>query len=185
MPPLPYHSSKPTTRQQQQLEWELRLAPAHFGREIKREIRERLIQERRGATLENGAVIVEVLDVADDDMGEGHLDPLTGEAKYHVTYEALLFRFFKGEVCDGVVTTCQQHGFYAHMGPSDDMFVSSRYMPTEYKFKRESDSWETDADDGEAPSVIKAGTEVRVKVESSNPPFGTINEDYLGDLSPE
>lgn len=57
-------------------------------------------------------------------IGHGLLMPTTGTAEFNVEYQALVFKPYKNEVVDGVVTTVNKMGFFAEVGPLQ-VFVSS------------------------------------------------------------
>ena len=55
--------------------------------------------------------IVCVLDSMNIDVGKGRIIPSTGMAEFEVKYRAVVWKPFKGEVVDAVVTTVNKMGF--------------------------------------------------------------------------
>jgi len=57
----------------------------------------------------------------------------SGFAKFHVTFECIVFRPFKNEVLDCVVTSVNKMGFFAEAGPMQ-VFVSNYLIPEDMAF---------------------------------------------------
>ena len=100
-----------------------------------------------------------------------------------VEYTAILFRPFRNEVLDAIVTTASDEtGFFSKVGPLS-VFVSRHAMPEDISFDAVSgDSWKSD--DGEI--TIRKGSIVRLRIlgltieAGSISAVGTIKDDYLG-----
>jgi DNA-directed RNA polymerase II subunit RPB7 len=71
--------------------------------------------------------------VAITTMGRGLLQPGTGLAKFDIEYSAVVFKPFKNEVVDGIVSTVNKIGFWADVGPLQ-VFVSQHLIPHFLKF---------------------------------------------------
>ena len=113
----------------------------------------------------------------------------TGDVCYKVKYEALLFRPFKNEVIDAVVTNVVEIGLFAHVGPLR-VFVSQHLFTPDLNgsdgegggFKGDQNAWVS----GDNEVHIKEGCGLRLKimgvtVEDNNiQAVGTFNDDYLG-----
>ena len=82
---------------------EIDLHPSHFGTKLKATVRQRLMKEKEGTSVDQYGYVVYVVAIDDEDIGAGVVDSTTGYAKFVVRYLALLFRPFKNEVCDAVV----------------------------------------------------------------------------------
>lgn len=67
-----------------------------------------------------------MLELADEDVIPGKIDNDSGSVSVTVCYQALLFRPFKNEVMDAIVSVCNENGFFAKVGPLQ-IFVS-RYV---------------------------------------------------------
>ena len=59
-------------------------------------------------------MIVAVLSI--DDISEPKIVPGTGFAQYNVGYRAIVWRPFKGEVVDGMVSSVVANGFFVDVG---------------------------------------------------------------------
>ena len=98
-------------------------------------------------------------------------------------YTAILFRPFRNEVLDAIVTTASDEtGFFSKVGPLS-VFVSRHAMPEGISFDAVSgDCWKSD--DGEI--TIREGSIVRLRIlgltieAGSISAVGTIKDDYLG-----
>ena len=61
-------------------------------------------------------------------------DDGTARAKYHVEFECIAFRPFKGEVLDATVTQVNKFGFFAEAGPLN-LFVSNQLIEDDMAFE--------------------------------------------------
>jgi len=120
-------------------------------------------------------------------IGKGKIREGTGSAVFHVQYTCLVFRPFKGEVLDAVVSSvnkveqtgsvtlcdislvgkCQaealfalQMGFFAEAGPLQ-IFVSQHLIPSHYRVEITDDA-AFESEENAPP--IKAGASVRVRL---------------------
>ncbi|KAL8140034.1 hypothetical protein V2J09_006055 [Rumex salicifolius] len=64
-----------------------------------------------------------------DKIGEGKVRPHTGDVLFPVDFTCLTFRFFRGEIIEGVVTKILKHGVFLSCGPVETVFVSAKKMP--------------------------------------------------------
>ena len=161
----------------------LTLSPKHFGSGLRETLKKQLRHEVEGTCSGKHGYIVCVTHIKD--MGKGRIQVATGKATFHVKYQCVAFRPFKGEVVDCVVTQINKMGFFADAGPFA-IFVSSNLIPEDYEF--------TSSDQG--PSFISGdqdvaivrNCEVRVRIVGTRVDateifgIGTIKEDYLGVL---
>ena len=67
------------------------------------------------------------------DIGKGVLQSNSGYAQFKIQYKAIVFKPFKNQVVDGIVTTVNKIGFWADIGPLK-VFVSSHLIPSYFKF---------------------------------------------------
>ena len=51
------------------------------------------------------------------DISDGRIQDTSGEVIYKVKFNALVFRPFKGEILDGIVTDVHSDGFHLQSGP--------------------------------------------------------------------
>ncbi|KAI9144738.1 RNA polymerase Rpb7 [Paraphysoderma sedebokerense] len=167
-----------------ELQHTINLHPSNFGPTLKEQLEKRLYAEVEGSCSGRFGYIISVVDVAN--VGKGKIFPGMGVAQYNITYRAIVFKPFKGEVVDAVITTVNKMGFFAEVGPLT-IFVSTHLIPDSYKFDANSNP----------PSYIDVsydqklckGSHVRIKIVGTRIDatqifaIGTIKEDYLG-LSP-
>lgn len=59
------------------------------------------------------------------DMGRGKIIPNDGSAEFEVKYKAIVWRPFRGEVVDGIVSNVQALGIFVDVGPLN-VFISHR-----------------------------------------------------------
>ena len=52
-----------------------------------------------------------------EEIGDGIVKDGTGDVLFDVKYQAVVFRPFKGEVLDGVVTEVNEHIIHVNVGP--------------------------------------------------------------------
>lgn len=76
--------------------------PQFLGRNLLQHVKDQLVSEVQGMSLDDAGFIIAVLRV-NDEMQRGVIDHLTGFVKYRVAYSALMFRPFKNEVLDATV----------------------------------------------------------------------------------
>eukprot|EP01103_Thecamoeba_quadrilineata_P010111 TRINITY_DN2098_c0_g1_i1.p1 TRINITY_DN2098_c0_g1~~TRINITY_DN2098_c0_g1_i1.p1 ORF type:complete len:118 (-),score=20.35 TRINITY_DN2098_c0_g1_i1:133-486(-) len=116
----------------------------------------------------------------------GKVQEGTGFVSFPVTYTAIVFRPFKGEVVDAVVTQVNKMGFFAEVGPLQ-VFVSKHLIPSDMTFDpqkpvacfvSEDESIKIAKDDEVRLKII--GTRVDATEIFS---IGSIKEDYLGPIS--
>jgi DNA-directed RNA polymerase II subunit RPB7 len=104
-----------------QLEHDIKLHPKFFGRKMNEILIKRLHTEVEGTCTGRYGYIICVTTV--DSIGQGSIIEGTGLAKFTIKYKAIVFRPFKGEVMDAIVTQVNQMGFFAEVGPLQ-VFVS-------------------------------------------------------------
>ena len=144
-----------------QLSRELLLHPMHFGPKLHDIIRLRLIEEVEGASLGKHGYVITVTEVRDEDIGKGVIEDNSGHVCFNVKYRAILFRPFKNEVLDAVVTVVNPLGFFADVGPLQ-VFVSRHAMPSDLHngFDHENNAWISDDREVE----ITKGCGIRLKI---------------------
>ena len=74
-----------------------------------------------------------------DTNGPGMIQPGRGFVVYPVEYKAIVFRPFKGEVLDAVVSTVNKIGIRCEIGPLT-CFISRHSIPTNMEFDQNSSS---------------------------------------------
>lgn len=96
-----------------ELEHRIDLHPSFFSSSARQFIEEKLFQDVEG-TNTGTLMIIAVLQI--DDVSEPKIVPGTGFAQYNVGYRAIVWRPFKGEVVDGLVTSVVNNGFFVEVG---------------------------------------------------------------------
>jgi DNA-directed RNA polymerase II subunit RPB7 len=100
----------------------VQLHPMYFGPRMQEFVELRLRTEVEGSCSGRFGYIVVVLRV--NEISRGRVIPNLGLADFHVRYTAVVFKPFKGEVQDGIVTTVNKMGFFVDVGPLQ-VFVST------------------------------------------------------------
>jgi len=167
---------------------DVKLHPRYFGGGIKEILRNQLVEQVEGTCSGRFGFIICVTKILDDkDVKlEGILDPSSGYANYHVKYVAIVFRPFKGEVLDAIVTNACKEGFFAEAGPLQ-IFVSTHQMSDNYIFDAESNPPAyISADPQEGEERLTVDSIVRLKIVGTRLDatkiyaIGTIAGDCLG-----
>jgi DNA-directed RNA polymerase II subunit RPB7 len=96
-----------------ELEHRIDLHPSFFSSSAMQFIKDKLYQDVEG-TNTGTHMIIAVLQI--DDVSEPKIAPGTGFAQYNVGYRALVWRPFRGEVVDGLVTSVVHNGFFVDVG---------------------------------------------------------------------
>jgi DNA-directed RNA polymerase II subunit RPB7 len=116
-------------------------------------------------------------------VGEGKITTDgTARATFHIKYDCIAFRPFKGEVLDAVVTQVNKFGFFAEAGPLQ-LFVSNALITEDMKFDSSGENCYVSEDQ---QIRIQRDCEVRVRIVGmridANDIFciATIKDDYLG-----
>lgn len=175
------------------------LHPSYFGPNVKDYLVSRLNEEEEGRCTGDHFVIC-VMDMVD--IGEGRVIPGSGQAEYEIKYRAIIWKPFRGETVDAIVTSVKPAGLFTLAGPlsvfiarkvSDSTSMSFGYRSnvlTEFKNIPSDIKWEPNSvppcyTDG-ADQTISPGTSLRLKILGVKPDvaainaIGTIKEDYLG-----
>jgi DNA-directed RNA polymerase II subunit RPB7 len=76
--------------------------PSYFGPKLHEHIETRLHADVQGTCTGQYGFVIAVLEIVD--VGNGIVLPGNGQAEFIITYKAVVFKPFKGEVLDGVVT---------------------------------------------------------------------------------
>ncbi|VDP05962.1 unnamed protein product [Soboliphyme baturini] len=163
------------------LEHEILLHPRYFGPQLLETVKQKLFTEVEGTCNGEYGFVIAVTSI--DNIGSGLIQPGRGFVVYPVKYKAIVFRPFKGEVVDAIVTQVNRVGMFCEVGPLS-LFVSKHCIPPEMNF-----------DPNSAPPcfrnkddtiLIKERDVVRVKVIGTRVDatdifaIGTLMDDYLG-----
>ena len=96
-----------------ELEHRIDLHPSFFNSEAHKYIETKLYQDVEG-TNTGTVMIIAVLGI--DETSEPKIAPGTGFAQYNVSYRAIVWRPFRGEVVDGMVSSVVNNGFFVDVG---------------------------------------------------------------------
>lgn len=99
---------------------EVTIHPSYFNSDASRIVLDRLRSDIEG-TIEGTLMVIRIVDV--EDISEPKLQPGTGMAVYHLHYRAIVWRPFRGEVVDGLVSSVVNNGFFVDVGALS-VFVS-------------------------------------------------------------
>lgn len=124
------------------LEHEVLLHPRYFGPQLLETVKQKLYTEVEGTCTGKYGFVIAVTLI--DNIGPGLILPGQGFVVYPVKYKAIVFRPFKGEVLDAVVTQVNKVGMFAEIGPLS-CFISHhvsinrihfywQYVPSNYIF---------------------------------------------------
>ncbi|OEJ84123.1 DNA-directed RNA polymerase II subunit RPB7 [Hanseniaspora osmophila] len=148
---------------------------------MKQFLRTKLLQDVEGTCTGKFGYILCVLDCNNIEIERGRILPNDGSAEFNVKYRAVVWKPFKGEVVDGIVSTCTDLGFEVDVGPLN-VFVSKYLMPEDLFFNSASNppSYQS------SEQIISKGSRIRLKIVGTKSgvnsiyAIGSIKEDYLG-----
>lgn len=121
-----------------------------------------------------------------DNIGAGLIQPGQGFVVYPVKYKAIVFRPFKGEVLDAVVTQVNKVGLFTEIGPLS-CFISRHSIPQDMSFDPNSNPPCYKTADEEM--VVQQDDEIRLRIVGTRVDasdifaIGTLMDDYLGLVS--
>ncbi|KAL8275045.1 hypothetical protein Esti_001101 [Eimeria stiedai] len=162
--------------------WEsVALRPAQLGPEYLSCIEALLRQQVEGKCLQSVGYVVCVIRVLQN--MPGRIQDSTGFVVVAAKYQAIVFKPFKEEVLDAVVTDVNKLGLFAQCGPLK-VFVSRASLPSSYTFQEE----EAVPSFSDGSVALRTGGEIRLKLlgvrfdASQIFAVATINADYLGPI---
>ncbi|GFW45714.1 DNA-directed RNA polymerase II subunit RPB7 [Trichonephila clavipes] len=163
------------------LEHEILLHPRYFGPQLLETVKQKLFTEVEGTCTGKHGFVIAVTTI--DNIGAGFIQPGRGFVVYPVKYKAIVFRPFKGEVLDAVVTQVNKVGLFTEIGPLS-CFISRHSIPSDMKFDPNSNPPCYRTEDEEV--VIQQDDEIRLKIVGTRVDatdifaIGTLMDDYLG-----
>lgn len=163
------------------LEHEILLHPRYFGAQLLETVKQKLFNEVEGQCNGKHGFVIAVTTI--DNIGSGLIQSGSGFVTYPVKYKAIVFRPFKGEVLDGVVTQVNKVGIFTEIGPLS-CFISRHSIPADMTFDANSSPpcYKTQDED----VVIQQDDEIRLKIVGTRIDatdifaIGTLMDDYLG-----
>lgn len=97
-----------------EMERVVNLHPSYFDKDTHKYITDTLYSDVEG-TVAGQYYIVCVVSVID--ISEPRVLPGSGFAEYTISFQAVVWRPFKGEVCDGMVSSVSATGIFVDIGP--------------------------------------------------------------------
>ncbi|KAL8239521.1 hypothetical protein R6Q59_016088 [Mikania micrantha] len=143
------------------LERNMQLHPRHFGRDLREKLVSKLMKDVEGTCSGRHGFVVAITGI--ENVGKGLIRDGTGFVTFPVKYQCVVFRPFKGEILEAVVSMVNKMGFFAEAGPVQ-IFVSNHVK-------------------------IQKDSEVRLKIIGTRVDateifcIGTIKDDFLGVIS--
>ncbi|KAH1236464.1 DNA-directed RNA polymerase II subunit RPB7 [Glycine soja] len=177
------------------LERNMQLHPRYFGRNLRDNLVSKLMKDVEGTCSGRHGFVVAVTGI--ENIGKGLIRDGTGFVTFPVKYQCVVFRPFKGEILEAVVTMVNkfveivvydiwvlfvQMGFFAEAGPVQ-IFVSNHLIPDDMEFQS-GDMPNYTTSDGSVK--IQKDSEVRLKIIGTRVDateifcIGTIKDDFLG-----
>lgn len=103
-----------------EMERVVNLHPSYFDKDTHSYITRTLYQDVEGTNTGNFYIVCVVSVI---DISEPRVLPGSGFAEFTIMFQAVVWRPFKGEVCDGMVSSVVSNGFFVDVGPLN-VFVS-------------------------------------------------------------
>lgn len=164
-----------------EMEERIPLHPSYFSSEAPDSIKELLYKKKEG-TNTGTMMIVRIIGILE--ISEPKVMPGTGMAMYTISYRAVVWQPFRGEVVDGEVSQVVNNGFFVDVGALS-VFVSKAMIPSSLKFSMEGATPSFADNEGQ---TVEAGSQVRLRIKGIRSELnqmyaiGSIREDYLGPL---
>ncbi|KAL9251972.1 DNA-directed RNA polymerase II subunit RPB7-like protein [Drosera capensis] len=167
------------------LERNMQLHPRHFGARLREKLITKLMKDVEGTCSGRHGFVVAITGI--ESVGKGLIREGTGFVTFPVKYQCVIFRPFKGEILEAVVTMVNKvglvlMGFFAEAGPVQ-IFVSNHLIPDDMEHQS-GDIPNYTTSDGSVK--IQKDTEVRLKIIGTRVDateifcIGTIKDDFLG-----
>ncbi|KAH0937410.1 hypothetical protein HID58_004871 [Brassica napus] len=162
------------------LERNMQLHPRFFGRNLRENLVSKLMKDVEGTCSGRHGFVVAITGI--ESVGKGLIRDGTAFVTFPVKYQCVVFRPFKGEILEAVVTLVNKMGFFAEAGPVQ-IFVSKHLIPDDMEFQA-GDMPNYTTSDGSVK--IQKECEVRLKIIGTRVDateifcVGTIKDDFLG-----
>ncbi|KAF7129236.1 hypothetical protein RHSIM_Rhsim10G0155000 [Rhododendron simsii] len=147
------------------LERNMQLHPRHFGRDLREKLVAKLMKDVEGTCSGRHGFVVAITGI--ESVGKGLIRDGTGFVTFPVKYQCVVFRPFKGEILEAVVTMVNKDygdrivascgirmGFFAEAGPVQ-IFVSNHLIPDDMEFQS-----------GDMPNYTTSDRSVKIEKES-------------------
>ncbi|CAN7140284.1 unnamed protein product, partial [Brassica rapa subsp. narinosa] len=160
------------------LERNMQLHPRFFGRNLRENLVSKLMKDVEGTCSGRHGFVVAITGI--ESVGNGLVRNGTAFVTFPVKYQCVVFRPFKGQILEAVVTLVNKMGFFAEAGPVQ-IFVSKHLIPDDMEFQA-GDMPKYTTSDGSVK--IQKECEVRLKIIGTRVDateifcVGTIKDDY-------
>lgn len=116
------------------MEKALVIPPKDLRKNIKDLLRIKLLRLVEGSCSRRYGYIVAVTNIDEEHSAQGRIIEGTGDVVFPMKYNAIVFKPFRNEVIDALVTDAvTKEGFFAKAGPLE-IFISYKNMPSDMKF---------------------------------------------------
>ncbi|KAL3320009.1 DNA-directed RNA polymerase II subunit RPB7 [Cichlidogyrus casuarinus] len=165
------------------MQFEHKAKETYFGPKLKDAIKFKLFSDVEGHCSGKYGFIIAVTNI--EHIGDGMLPPGRGYVRYPITFRAIVFRPFKGEVLDAIVKSTNKIGVFAEAGPLN-IFISKHSIPQNIKFEGLDVRDENEDEDDDNMQFVQIEDVIRVRiiglrVDSSDIfAVGTLMAHYLG-----
>ena len=160
----------------------VQLQPECFGPQLQSHLKDRLLRDIEGTCSGRYGYIISILSIKE--ISHGSVIEGIGSAEFQVRYQAIVFKPFKGEVVDALVTTVNKMVFFAEVGPLN-IFVSNHLIPSDFVFDLNVNAPCYVSEEGMGHKIGK-DDQVRLRIIGTRVDateifaIGSIKEDYLG-----
>mmetsp|Transcript_3955 Transcript_3955/g.3548 ORF Transcript_3955/g.3548 Transcript_3955/m.3548 type:complete len:176 (-) Transcript_3955:90-617(-) len=164
---------------------DIQLEPFYLGKQMRGQVRRKLIEELEGQCLGKYGFVIFILDIDDNDILPGLIENDTGSCNVIVWYTAVFLKPFKHQVLDAIVYAVDELGFFCRVGPLQ-IFVSRFCLPNYLVYDTTScDSWIS----SDRSVDIRIDKVVRIRIIGVSPleagqmtATATIKDLFLGEL---
>lgn len=151
----------------------------HLKSDVQNIIESKLFRQTEGQVIEKYGWVISVLKIIT--IGDGVVND-EGDVVFMVEFAAVMFKPIIGEVLDGVVSQCVNHGLKVQVGPFL-VFIDHLNMPSNLEYSDDDQIFQSP----DKALKIKPNSKIRFKVVNydslnGNRLFGSgsIDQDYLG-----
>ncbi|AEA38793.1 RNA polymerase II RPB7 subunit-like protein (nucleomorph) [Cryptomonas paramecium] len=157
------------------------LSPSYLKIDVKKRLTLSLVTTIEGIKLGIFGIIVAIIKL-NKFWKKGKIITGSPFILYNISYKAITFKVFKGEVLDSILTNVTELGFFCESGPLQ-IFVSKQFIPDEYEYDNLNRCFQNRFS---RIKIIKNDTIVRVRIiglrydSSYTQGLGSIKEPHLG-----
>ncbi|KAL9109078.1 MAG: hypothetical protein Q9227_006169 [Pyrenula ochraceoflavens] len=151
-----------------ELSRQITIHPSFFGKQIREQLTGRLYEDVEG-TCQGEYYVICITHLLEISLGK--VIPGNGQAEFTCSYRAIVWKPFKHETVDAMVSGVNAGGIFADVGPLP-IFISHHLIPGDIKYDGDATppQWTNGADE-----TIEKGTAIRVKIIGLRSDVGQIN----------